>query len=115
MKTKPTPPLAAVDVATTCSLLEVIERPLLVSGQLRQRAETGVPVILIDSEQSHPEKLVSLWHEVVHLLRMAGGFSQDELEVEDAAKRLADACPDALAWVGIHETNAKCDSRSPDQ
>ena len=90
----------------TCSLLTVIERPLLLtSGQLRQRLDTGVPVILIDSEQPHAEKLVTLWHEVVHLLRAAGNYSQDEASVEDAAHRLAAACPEALAWVGIHEAN----------
>jgi hypothetical protein len=88
------------------SLLEVIERPLLISGQLRQRAAGGNLVIMIDSEQPHSEKLLTLWHEVVHLLRMAGGYSQDEEEVEEWAKRLSTVCPDALAWVGIHEANA---------
>lgn len=91
------------------SLLEVIERPLLISGQLRQREATGNPVILIESEQPHGEKLVTLWHEVVHLLRMAGGFSQDENDVEEWAKRLAAVCPEALEWVGIHEANDKAD------
>jgi hypothetical protein len=87
-----------------CSLLTVVERPLLTSGQLSVRK--GVPTILIDSEQEHSEKLVSLWHEVVHLLRAVGGYSQDEADVEAWAKRLAATCPDALAWVGIHEANA---------
>lgn len=91
--------------ASACSLLEVVERPLLTSGQLTVRQ--GVPIILIDSEQPHAEKLVTLWHEVVHLLRACGGYSQDEASVEDAAKRLAAACPEALEWVGIHEANEK--------
>jgi hypothetical protein len=93
--------------AVPCSLLTVIERPLLTSGQLSVRK--GVPTILIDSEQEHSEKLVSLWHEVVHLLRAVGGYSQDEAGVEAWAKRLAAACPDALAWVGIHEANDPAD------
>jgi hypothetical protein len=80
---------------------------LLISGQLRQRATAGNPVILLDSEQPHGEKLVTLWHEIIHLLRMAGGYSQDEEDVEAWAKRLAATCPDALAWVGIHEANAR--------
>jgi hypothetical protein len=93
--------------------LEVIERPLLVSGQLRQRKINRTPVILIDSEQSHGEKLVTLWHEIVHLLRMAGNFNQDETDVEEWAERLAAVCPDALKWVGIHETNAEGTDPSP--
>lgn len=68
--------------------------------------DTGVPTILIDSEQPHGQKLVTLWHEVVHLMQMAGGFSQDEDDVEAAAKRLAAACPEALEWVGIHQANS---------
>lgn len=88
--------------------LEVIERPLLVAGQLRIHAASGRPFILIDAEQPHDQKLLTLWHEVVHLLRMAGNYSQDEAQVEEAAHRLAAACPDALAWVGItrHQSTA---------
>jgi hypothetical protein len=88
-----------------CSLLMVIERPLLTNGGLSS-APNGVPVILIASDQAHREKLVTLWHEIVHLMRMAGGYSQDEASVEAAAQRLAAACPEALEWVGIHEANA---------
>ena len=88
------------------SLLKVIERPLLTNGGLSS-APNGVPVILIASDQPHQEKLVTLWHEVVHLMRMVGGFDQDEASVEDAAQRLAAACPEALAWVGIHEANTQ--------
>jgi len=96
-----------------CSLLEVIERPLLVSGQLRQRSYIGTPVILIDSEQPRAEKLSALWHEVVHLLRAAGGYSQDEADVEAAAQRLAIACPEALEWVGIREANDAIHATQP--
>ena len=96
-------PNETAQATTPASLLEVVERPLLTSGHLTVRR--GVPIILIDSEQPHAEKLVTLWHEVVHLLRACGGYSQDEASVEDAAKRLAAACPEALEWVGIHEAN----------
>lgn len=96
-KAKAMPPVAG-------SLLKVIERPMLTNGGLSS-APNGIPVILIAADQPHQQKLVTLWHEVVHLMRMAGGYTQDEASVEDAAQRLATACPEALTWVGIHEAN----------
>ncbi len=92
------------------SLLKVIERPLLTNGGLYS-PPNGVPVILIASDQPHKEKLVTLWHEIVHLMRMAGGYTQDEASVEDAAHRLATACPEALEWVGIHKANKELADR----
>lgn len=102
---------------STCSLLAVRQVPLLTSGGLSTVLATGQPVILIGVDQPHSEKLVCLWHEVVHLLRDAGGYDQDEDDVEAAAHRLAAACPEALAWVGIHEANvrplAPADTQTP--
>ena len=87
------------------TLLIVQERPLFSSGGLTRTLPThatpGVPVILVDSEQSDQEKAVTVWHEVVHLMKSAGGDSQDEGQVEQFAQRLAGAFPEVLDWVGI--------------
>ena len=79
--------------------LKVIERPLLVQGMLG-KDKSGNAVIIIDNKgNSDEERNITLWHEVVHLLRHVGGHSQDEESVEDAARRLAKACPEAINWV----------------
>ena len=98
---------------STCSLLVVRQVPLLTSGGLSTVLATGQPVILIGVDQPHSEKLVCLWHEVVHLLREAGGYDQDEDDVEAAAQRLAAACPEALEWVGIREANDRTLATQP--
>ncbi len=79
--------------------LEVNIRKLLVSGMLCT-TDDGRPVILISDDQSDEEKAISIWHEVVHLLRMAGEGNQCEEEVEAAALKLAEVCPEVIKWVG---------------
>jgi hypothetical protein len=63
--------------------------PMLVNGQLA--TDEHGPVILIDSEQGEYEQVVTLWHEVLHLLGMT-----DEGAVERIAARLAHACDTVL-------------------
>ena len=86
-----------VDMNRLVRGLRVNVRPLLVSGQIG--CDEKGPVILIDSEQSRSEQNVTLWHEVVHLLRDAGCVDQSESEVEACAVKLAAACPDAIDWI----------------
>jgi hypothetical protein len=62
---------------------------MLVNGQLA--TDEHGPVILIDSEQEEYEQVVTLWHEVLHLLGMT-----DEGAVERIAARLAHACDTVL-------------------
>jgi Zn-dependent peptidase ImmA (M78 family) len=71
-------------------------RPLLSAGMIGCD-DDGI-LILIDSEQSKLQQNITLWHEVVHLLRDAGGVDQSEIEVEEYAKKLAEACPNAIDW-----------------
>jgi len=63
--------------------------PMLVYGQLA--TDEHGPVILIDSEQGEYEQVVTLWHEVLHLLGMT-----DEGAVERIAARLAHVCDTVL-------------------
>lgn len=65
-------------------------RPMLVSGMLA--TDDKGPIILINSEEEPPhEQVITLWHEVLHLLGMTDEFLCDEY-----AMRLADAAPDIL-------------------
>ena len=73
---------------------------MLTSGGLTTDMD-GTTCILVSNEQSTRERLITLWHEVIHLIRTAGSFSQEEEDVERYAILLADACPEALAWSGI--------------
>ncbi len=97
-------------VPATGSPLDVVCRPLITDGLLCTKGGNK-PVILIDSDLSREEKLLTLWHEVVHLLRFAGGHDQDEDDVEQWAKRLAEVCPEALEWVGLGKANDKAEPR----
>lgn len=101
--------------------MKIIFRPLLVSGmfgeqsgvhdELRQELEAlaarGVrPVILIDSRQSDREKLIALWHEILHMVIFARDPSapQDEEWIEATARKLAAAAPDLLDKMGDLES-----------
>lgn len=84
------------------SPLRVEMRPMLVAGQLSYDMEAGQAVIRVDSEiLPKSERSHTLWHETIHLLRMAGNFSQDEDDVERYAAILAAACPEIIDWVGL--------------
>lgn len=72
--------------------VRLVVRPLLVSGQLAQGTrQMPQPVILIDSTQTEEEQVVTLWHEVLHLLGM-----KNEVEAEAIARELAKAYPTIL-------------------
>ncbi len=84
------------------SPLRVEARPMLVAGQLAHDQEAGQAVIRVDNHHTDGSDWpVTLWHEVIHLLRMAGDFSQDEDDVERYAKILAITCPEIVDWVGL--------------
>lgn len=70
--------------------IPIVVRPMLVQGQLA--TDAGGPLILINSEEEPPhEQVVTLFHEVLHLLGMTDEFLCDEY-----AMKLADAAPDIL-------------------
>ena len=73
--------------------VRIVIRPLLVSGMLASDGLELVkrPVIIIDSELPEEERVVSLWHETLHLLGMT-----NEVEVEAIARELAKAYPTIL-------------------
>lgn len=97
--------------------MKIIFRPLLVSGmfgtmeqaedEIRQEIEAmaarGIrPVILIASNQTDREKLVCLWHEILHMILFARDpeAPQDEAWVEATAQKMADVAPDLLDKMG---------------
>jgi hypothetical protein len=73
----------------TRSTVRIKLRPMLVNGMLS--SDAAGPVVLIDSEQPEGEQVVSLWHEIMHLLGLT-----DEKEVEAIAYNLAEADPHIL-------------------
>jgi hypothetical protein len=97
--------------------MKIIFRPLLASGifgeqsgvedEIRQEIEAlaarGVrPVILIASNQPDEDKLIGLWHEILHMVIFARDpeAPQDEEWVEASARKLAAAVPDLLDKMG---------------
>ena len=74
---------------TIAASLRIEFRPLLVQGQLATD-DNGI-LLLIDSEQPDAEKIVTIWHETLHLLGLT-----DEEQVESMANKLAAACPEIL-------------------
>lgn len=67
-------------------------RPLLVPAILAKDA-IG-PLVLIDNEQSEAEQIVSIWHELMHVIGVT-----DERQAEALAQRLAPVCPEILEIV----------------
>ena len=63
--------------------------------------DDGKVAILIDSEQPAAAQTTALFHEVLHLLSVAGGGSQDETAIDAMAERLALACPEVLEFCGL--------------
>lgn len=58
--------------------------------------------ILLDEDLSKDETAITLWHEVVHIIRaMNSNGNSDEEEVERDAKRLALAFPEIVDWAGL--------------
>lgn len=99
--------------------MRIIFRPLLVSGmygevhavdekhaeELRHEIEAlaalGVrPVILIASNQPDDQKIIGLWHEILHMILVARGQPHDEDWIEATARKMAAATPDLLDKIG---------------
>ncbi len=86
--------------------IEILFRPLLVSGSLATKDNTtlfsSTLLIMINDEQPRDQQVVALWHETVHLLLMAAGIEapHDEAWVEETARKLAKACPEILDIMG---------------
>lgn len=81
--------------------LRIEVRPLLVPGMMG-----GGPrsiFIFLCKGLAREEAILTLWHEIVHVLLMAGGQPQphDEAGVERLAAKLAAACPEVLALCGV--------------
>ena len=83
----------------------IVVRPLLVSGMC---AEAKIPpkdapdrryLILVDAELSLPERLRTLFHELIHIQLFVAGVAaryHDESQIEACAIRLADRYPEAI-------------------
>lgn len=80
----------------------ILRQPLLVDGMMGINA-AGEWAILLDSEQSEAEQVVTLWHEVLHALLLGAGipFPHDEERIEAVAQKLAQACPEILRVCGL--------------
>lgn len=75
---------------------------MLTSGGVAIGTGTGNLFILIDAELTRSEATVTAWHEILHMLREAGGATaQDEVEIETIAQRLAVCCPEVLTLCGL--------------
>lgn len=75
-------------------------RPLLVPGMIA-RGPHSIAILLADN-LTRDEAAVTIWHEVVHMLKMAGGDTDhDEAKVEAAAKKLAACCPEVVTFCGL--------------
>ena len=71
------------------NFVQVVRRPLLVSGML-----TTDDAILIDSEQSKQQQHNALWHELVHRILIELGMDEhDEVAVEQVALLMARSFP----------------------
>jgi len=73
---------------------------MLIPGQLRVNPGKEY-LVLVNSEDTEQERAITLWHEIVHLIKDAGGMppeEQNEEEVEATAKKLAECCPEILQW-----------------
>ena len=91
--------------------LVVSRIPLLTSGGLTRESATGTIVILVDETLSRQETAVTVWHELVHLIKSAGHSSQKEEDVESIAQQLALDFPQILEWVGIEMADAMLEAR----
>lgn len=76
-------------------------RPLLTNGGFGFGPESLF--ILLAEGQSKTEAGITMWHEVVHMLkRLKGpGTVHDEPEVERIAQKLYAACPEILELCGL--------------
>jgi hypothetical protein len=80
--------------------LRIKVRPLLVPATMGFGPSSIF--IYVAPDATREDAAVSLWHELVHVLKFAGGHQEhDEEEVEALAQRLASACPEVLALCGI--------------
>ena len=75
-------------------------RPLLSSGGMGYGP--GSIFILLADDLNRDEATVTLWHEIVHILKKVGGHAEhDEDEVDALAKKLAAVCPEILELCGV--------------
>lgn len=80
-------------------LLEIRIVPLLTCGGLA--SGPNGPVILIAEGLSRADAAETLWHEIIHLIKSANPkATHDEVEIELAATKLAETCPEVLGWCG---------------
>lgn len=78
--------------------------PLLVDGMVATEKNSQRVFIMIDSEQDERNRLVTLWHETVHLLMFASGIpavEHNEELIESIAQKLANCCPEILRVCGL--------------
>ena len=80
--------------------LRIEVRPLLSSGGMGY-GPSSIFILLAD-DLNRDEATVTLWHEIVHILKKVGGHPvHDEGEVDAIAKKLALACPEILELCGV--------------
>ncbi len=88
-------------MSTDPAMLYVVRRPHFCDGSVGLNTRKGIPFIVVDSDVPKSEWPVILWHEMVHLIRSAGGYDQSEDSVEAAAVKLAACCPEIVEWVNL--------------
>lgn len=83
--------------------LRVEVRPLLSCGGCGF-GDGSIFIMLADDLQRQDAR-VTAWHEVIHILKMAGGQmdGHNESQVDDMAVKLADACPEILEMLGVED------------
>lgn len=96
-------------LATAPCSVSFVRRPMRISGMLAKGTEDleGRHIVLVNSEDTEEEQAITLWHEIVHLIQLAGGLPEelhDEKEIEAAAGKIAKVCPEILGWA-FHSQN----------
>lgn len=75
-------------------------RPLLTCGGMGY-GPSSIFILLAD-DLTRDEATVTLWHEIVHILKKVGGHAEhNEDEIDALAQKLATACPEVLELCGV--------------
>ncbi len=92
--------------------LSIQFRPLLVSGLTggmhfdeQKNLFCHQLVVLVNNKQPADHQRIALFHEMLHMILLAAGVERphDEVWIEDAAKRMAESCPEILAKIGVEK------------
>lgn len=77
-------------------------RPLLTSGGMGNGP--GRIFILVADDLTRAEAEITVWHEIVHVMKMAAGHvAHDEQEIDRIATKLAQVCPEVIELCGLEQ------------